>query len=71
MLGDFAEKKETFSHFKQQSFLKSKISHFFKGVNPCFWAKKCQFFLHLDLVKIRLEIMLFDSAEKKETFFDL
>ena len=44
MLGDFAEKKETFSHFKQQSFLKSKKSDFFIGVNPCFWAKKANFF---------------------------
>ena len=32
-------------------------------------VKKCQFFLYLDLVKIRLEIMLNDFAEKKETFF--
>ena len=31
-------------------------------------VKKCQFFLYLDLVKIRLEIMLNDFAEKKETF---
>ena len=44
MLGDFAGKKETFSHFKQQSFLKSKKSDFFKGVNPCFWAKNANFF---------------------------
>ena len=34
-------------------------------------GKKSQLFLHLDLVKIRLEIMPSDSAEKKETFFDL
>ena len=31
--------------------------------------KKCRFFVYLDLVKIRLEIMLNDFAEKKETFF--
>ena len=30
--------------------------------------KKCQFFVYLYLVKIRLEIMLNDFAEKKETF---
>ena len=29
------------------------------------------FFRHLDLIKIRLEIMLGDFAEKKETYFDL
>ena len=33
-------------------------------------AKKCQILLYLDLVKIRLEIMLSDFAEKKETCFD-
>ena len=30
-------------------------------------AKKCQFFLYLGLVKIRLEIMLNDFKERKET----
>ena len=34
-------------------------------------AKKCQYFLYLNLIKISLEIMLSDFAEKKETFFDL
>ena len=33
--------------------------------------KKCQFFVYLYLVKIRLEIMLNDFAEKKETFFPI
>ena len=33
-------------------------------------AKKCQILLYLDLVKIRLEIMLSDFAEKKGTCFD-
>ena len=33
-------------------------------------VKKCHFFLELDLVKIRLEIILSDFAEKKETCFD-
>ena len=32
-------------------------------------AKKCQYFLYL--IKISLEIVLSDFAEKKETFFDL
>ena len=32
-------------------------------------VKKCHFFLYLDLVKIRLEIILSDFAEKKENFF--
>ena len=33
-------------------------------------VKKCHFFLYLDLVKIRLEIMLNYFEEKKETLFD-
>ena len=36
MLGDFAEKKETLSHFKQQSFLKSKKSDAFGQKMPTF-----------------------------------
>ena len=34
-------------------------------------AKKCQVFQNLNLIRISLEIMLSDFAEKKETFFDL
>ena len=33
-------------------------------------VKKCQFFLYLDLVKIRPEIMLNYFEEKKETLFE-
>ena len=33
-------------------------------------AKICKILLYLDLVKIRLEIMVSDFAEKKETCFD-
>lgn len=32
-------------------------------------VKKCQFFVYLDLVKRRLEIMVNDFAEKKKPFF--
>ena len=34
-------------------------------------VKKCHVFHNLNLIKISLEIMLSDFAEKKETFFDL
>ena len=34
-------------------------------------AKKCHFFLYLDLIEIRLEIMLSVFAAKKETFLSL
>ena len=33
-------------------------------------VKKCHVFHNLNLIKISLEIMLSDFAEKKETFFD-
>ena len=33
-------------------------------------VKKCQIFLSLDLVKIRLEKMHINFVEKEETFFD-
>ena len=32
-------------------------------------VKKCQFFLYVDLVKIRVEKMLNNFVEKEETFF--
>ena len=32
-------------------------------------VKKCQFFVYLDLVKRRLEIMVNDFAEKEKPFF--
>ena len=34
-------------------------------------AKKCQFFFYLHLVKIRLEILLSDLADKTETSFTI
>ena len=70
MLKQFAEGKETFLSYKKQKFQKSKNSHFSKGVNPSFWSEKCQFFLHLFLVKTRLEIIFNAFVETKETFFD-
>ena len=34
-----------------------------------FLVKKCQIFLYVDLVKIRVEKMLNNFVEKEETFF--
>ena len=34
-------------------------------------GRKCQYFLYLNLIKISLDLILPDFAEKKETFFDL
>ena len=41
---------------------------FSKGVNLCFREKNANFFVYVDLVKIRLEIMFSDFAHEKETF---
>ena len=71
MLSDFAEKKETFFDLKKQHFSKSNRSHFFKGVNPYFLAKNTNFILNSNLIKISLEIMLSNFAEKRETFLTL
>ena len=71
MLNYFEEKKETFFDLKNMNFSNSSKSHFFKGINPHFQPKNAIFFLYLDLIKIRLEIILSDFAQKKETFFGL
>ena len=51
-------------------FFKVQNIRFSKEVNPCFWSKYGNYLVHLNFVKIRLEIMLGDFAEKKETCFD-
>ena len=66
LLSDLADKKETSFTLKKKEFFKVQIIVFFsKGL-----IKKCQILFYLDLVKIRLEIMLRDFAEKKKTCFD-
>ena len=70
MLSNFAEKKETFFDLKKQNFSKSKKTHFFKGVNPCFWSKNAIFLIYSDLVKTRVEIMLKIHWREKRNRFD-
>ena len=70
MLNYFEERKETFFKIKIRIFQSPKDRIFFKRVNPAF-GQKMPFFLYLDLIEIRLELMLSDFAEEKETFFDL
>ena len=70
MLSAFAEEKETCFDFKKQSFLSPKNALFQRG-QPMLLVKKCHFFLYLDLVKIRLEIMLNHFEERKETFLNI
>ena len=51
---------------------KAQKSNFPKRVNPCFWSKKCHFFLYLISVKRRLVVVLLnDFLEKKETFVSI
>ena len=69
MLSDFVKKK-LFFDLKKRHFSKSKNS-IFSGDNSCFWSKNASYLVYLDLVKIRLEIMLGDFAEKKETFLTI
>ena len=70
MLSDFTEKKKAFFTLKTEFFQSPKNRIFPKGLTYDL-VKKCQFFLSLDLVKIRLEIMLSDFADKKETFLTI
>ena len=73
MLFDFEEKKKKpFLALKKTEFFlvqKIKKSYFFKGVNPCFWTKNAKFFLHLDLVKIRLEITPRNNCVEEKNLF--
>ena len=61
-------KRNLFSLLKQSFFQTPKNRIFPKGLTYAF-SQKMPFFLYLDLVKTRLEIMLNDLAEKKKTFF--
>ena len=69
MLNYFEERKETFFDYKKREFFKvQKITFFSKRLNT--FGQKCQILFFLHLVKIRLEIMLSNFVEKKETCFD-
>ena len=65
----FQKDKELFQ-VQKQNFCKSQKSHFSKGVNQCYWLKKCQFFHYLVWLKIRLEIKLNNVLDTKEPCFD-
>ena len=67
ILNAFVEKKQTFFDYNKLS----QKSLFPKGLSNAL-VTKCQFFslMLIILMKIRLEIMLSDFAEKKETCFD-
>ena len=63
------KRKQTFLHYKNKIFQTPKNCVFPKGLTHAFGQKKCQIFLYLDLVKLRLEKMRNNVLEKNETFF--
>ena len=69
MFNNVLDRKGTFFGHKNVSLSRTQKSHFFKGVNPCFWQKNCNFFLYLFSFKVRLEIMFNNVLDRKETFF--
>ena len=60
-------KKEPVLTIKKQNFSKSKKCAFSKWLTHAF-GQKSLFSPYLDLIKKRLEIMLFDFAEKETLF---
>ena len=69
MLSDIAEKKNFFA-LKNRIFQSPKSPLFQKGLTYAF-RQKMPFSLYLDLVNIRLEIMVNDFEETKETFLTI
>ena len=68
MFNTVLDRKETFFGHKNFNLSKSQKSHFFKGVNQCFWSKNVLFLLLFSL-KIRLEIMFNNLLDRKKTVF--
>ena len=71
MLNYFEQKKETLFDYKKQHFSKSKKSHICQRGYSMLLARKCHFFLSLDLIKIRLETILLSLQWKKKPFLNL
>ena len=67
MFNNVLDRRETFFGHKNFNLSKSQKSHFSSGVNPWFWSKNV-FFLFLFSVTIRLQIMLNNVLDRKQTF---
>ena len=65
------KEKSIFFFTLKNCVFESQKNRFFSGDNSCFWWKNANYLVYLDLVKTRLEIMLGDFAEKKETFLTI
>ena len=64
MLTNFAEKNKVFLTIKKNF----QQSHFFKEVSPMLLVKKCNFFLYLFSIKIRIKIRFNNDLDSKQTF---
>ena len=70
LLNDFVEKKETFLSIKKKRIFQILKNHIFpKGLTPVY-KQKMPISSLFRFIKIRLEIMLKEFADKKETFLD-
>ena len=67
----FVDKKETFFDYNNKNFSKSQKSPFAKGLTHVLVKKMPIFFVYLFFEKFRLEVMLSDFAQEKETFLTL
>ena len=61
--------KKTFLSIKKKFFVVSKMAFFPRG-KPMILVQKMPLFLFLCSVKTKLEIVLTDFVDRKETFFD-
>ena len=62
---DILERENDFLVYKNKNFKRSKIWHFFKGVNPWFWSKNGHFSSFFFLGNIGMENVFYDILERK------
>ena len=65
---DILERTKAFLGYKNKKFKKSKIWHFCKGVNPCFWSKNGHFPDFFFLGNIGQENVFYNILEPKNAF---
>ena len=65
---DILERKNAFLGYKNKTFKKSKIWHFFKGVNPSFWYKNGHFSNFFFLDNIGEDNVFYAILERKSAF---
>ena len=65
---DILERKNAFLAYKNKKSKKLRNSHFFQGVNPCFWSKNGHFSNFFFLGNIGQENVFYDILERKNAF---